>query len=69
MKRVYEFYCDNGKPTEEELVEAIKLANDDDCYVRLNYLPNKYTGWRTIVINSDVSLEFCKSCIPSVFPV
>ena len=71
MKRAYEFYCDNddGKPTEEELVTAIELANDKDCYVKLNYLPNKYSSWYTIVIRSGMTLNDCKSRIPSTFPI
>ena len=69
MKRAYEFYCDNGKPTEEELIASIKLANDKDCYVKLNYLPNRHSGWYTVVIRSGMTLNDCKSRIPSVFPL
>lgn len=69
MKRVYEFDCDGHVPSDEEFHAAIDMVENDDCSVRLNYLPNKYYGWCNFVVRDGMTLEYCKSCIPNVFPV
>ena len=69
MKRVYEFDCDGYVPSNKELQAAIDMVENDNCSVRLNYLPNEYYGWCNFVVRKGMSLEYCRSCIPTAFGV
>ncbi len=49
------FYCD-GTPTEEELKEAFKLANDENCVVCLKWFV-QYNGWFERYVHKDTNIE------------
>lgn len=49
------FYCD-GTPLEEELKEALKLANDENCVVCLKWFV-QYNGWLERYIHKDTNIE------------
>lgn len=69
MKRVYEFDCDGCAPSDKEFQAAIDMVANDNCTVRLNYLPSKYHGWCNFVVRDGMTLEYCKGCIPTVFGI
>ena len=37
MKLVKEYLCDDRTPTDEELQEALQIANNEDCLVKLRW--------------------------------
>lgn len=62
MKAIKEFLCDDT-PTDEEILEAIKIARTKNCIVYLYY---PYMGYEyRVTISKDISFEECqKQLVP-----
>ena len=69
MKLVKDYMCDDIRPTDEEILECIDIANkEENCIVRLNwYFP--YSGKYKLEINKGDTFEECKSKLPKSYPV
>lgn len=67
MKLIKEFECEM-QPTDEEIKIGMKIANEEDCIVNLNWL-FPYSGWYSIKIEKGHSFDECKKQIPSCYPL
>lgn len=68
MRLVKEYICDDRKPTDDEIFQAILIAENNDCMVRLMwYVP--YYGWSQLMIDKNMTLEDCKEKLPRRYPV
>lgn len=68
MRYVAEFKCDNRTPTDDEIREGIKFANENNCIVRLTWF-FPYSGWYKLHIEKGMTFEECKDKLPKVYGV
>ena len=67
MKLIKNYEC-KSQPTDEEIKIGMKIANEEDCVVNLNWF-FAYSGWYKIRIEKDTIFEDCKKQIPDCYPV
>lgn len=68
MKLVKEYLCDDRTPTDNEIMESIKIANEEECIVKLKWF-YPYNGWHRLYIKKDMTFEECKAKLPKVYGV
>ena len=68
MKLVKEYLCDDRTPTDNEIMESLKIANEEECVVKLKWF-YPYNGWHRLFIKKDMTFEECKSKLPKVYGV
>lgn len=68
MKLIKNYKCDNTTPTNEEIQEGMRIAQSEDCIVRLNWF-FPYSGHYKLDISTDMTFEDCKSKLPKCYPV
>ena len=68
MKLIKEYVCDDIRPSDEEILEGIEIANKENCIVRLTwYFP--YSGNYKLEIEKGMTIEECKNKLPRCYPV
>ena len=68
MKLVKEYLCDNRTPSNEEVKDCIKIANEEDCVVKMKWF-FLYNGWHERYIKKDMTCEEVKDSLPTVYGV
>ena len=68
MKLVKEYLCDDRTPTDAELQEALEIANQEDCLVKLRWF-FPYNGWHEVYVSKDMTFKECKEALPKCYPV
>ena len=68
MKLIKEYLCDDRMPTDDEIWEALQIANKEDCLVKLRWF-FPYSGRYELHITKDMSFEECKDTLPKCYPV
>ena len=68
MLQVKEFFAENRIPTNYEIQEAIDIAKEENCVVKLTWFIN-YNGYHHIYIKKDMTLEECVAKIPRRYGV
>lgn len=68
MKLIKNYQCDNKTPTNEEIQEGMRIAQSEDCIVRLNWF-FPYSGHYKLDITSGMTFEDCKNKLPKSYPV
>ena len=56
MKLVKEYLCDKRTPSDEEIKEAIEVANNDNCIVKLRWF-FPYNGWHELYVEKDMGYK------------
>lgn len=68
MKLIKEYQCDSRSPTDEEILEGMKISKSEKCIVRLNWF-FPYSGHYHLDIIEGMTFEDCKNKLPKVYPV
>lgn len=68
MRLVQEYICDDRTPSDDEICQAISIAENNDCIVKLMWF-FPYNGWNHILIDSDMTFEDCKAHIPRTYSI
>lgn len=68
MKLIKEYICDGITPSDDEIKEGIKIANTEDCIVKLAWFYT-YSGWYKLFIRKGMTFEECKDKLPKVYAV
>ena len=68
MQRIKEFLCDGKSPTDDELKEAIQIAEQENCLAKLLW-HYPYSGWHHLYIQKGMTFEECKDKLPKVYYV
>ena len=68
MLQVKEFFAENRIPSNYEIQEAIDIAKEENCIVKLTWFIN-YNGYHRIYIKKDMTLEECVAKIPRRYGV
>ena len=68
MKLVKEYLCDKRTPSDEEIREAIEVANNDNCIVKLRWF-FPYNGWHELYVEKNMTFEQCKEKLPKRYGV
>ena len=68
MLQVKEFFAENRIPSNYEIQEAIDIAKEENCVVKLTWFIN-YNGYHYIYIKKDMTLEECVAKIPRRYGV
>lgn len=61
------FRCES-KPTQQEILEAIKIAKEDKCIVELKWFV-AYSGNYSITISAEETFEGIVNKLPKKYPV
>ena len=68
MKLIKEYMCDNSKPSDNEIEEAINVAYTEDCVVRLLWV-YQYSGNYEVLIYPETPVEEVKRQLPKKYCV
>ena len=69
MKLVKEYISDDTLfPSDDEIKECVKIANDEDCIVRLKWYV-EYSGWYTLTVTKGMTFDECRARIPTCYPL
>lgn len=66
MIKIEEYYCKNI-PNRNDVLEAIKKAQQNDIIIKLNWCPNCYAGMYSVFIQEDDTFEEIDKKIPKVY--
>lgn len=61
ITRMIDYKC-SSIPTDDDLKQALRIANFEKCIVRLHW-KSAYYGSVALTITDDMSLADCKRCI------
>ena len=56
MTLIKEYFCDE-KPTRVDLLEAIDIANNENCLVQLTWY---YNGWHKTFVRKGMTIGECE---------
>ena len=68
MKQIKYYECESCTPTNEEILQCIEIANNENCIVNLKWF-FPYSGWYTLRIIKGMTFENCKEQLPKVYGV
>lgn len=68
MKQIKEYLCDNGTPSDTEIMECLEIVKNEDCIVKLIWF-FPYNGWHKRYIKKDMTFEEVKDSLPKVYGV
>ena len=70
IKKIVTYKCFNpggfGSPNDEDILECIKIAKDEGVIIELKWYI-KWSGWYSLYISEDNTLEECKDKIPRCY--
>ena len=65
---VKEYWIDDSHPSDDSIMDGIRIANAENCIVRINWhFP--YSGSYCLTIRKEMTFEECKSKLPRCYPV
>ena len=68
MKLIKEYLCDHSTPSDEEIMECLKIVNNEDCIVKLTWF-FPYNGWHKLFVERGMTFEECKDKLPKCYGI
>ena len=68
MKLIKEYLCDYSTPSDDEIMECLKIVNNEDCIVKLTWF-FPYNGWHKLFVKRGMTFEECEKKLPKCYGI